>query len=146
MIKPSPLRGRRRPSRNAPAANRLKSIKASPLLHFAQRKIQQKLSASFRGFPFLIFAQRKNSKKWEAFPFVKASPRGAFLAELPPKGNLGGLLSAKRTDEGRSPFLIEIFLQNFSIKGRNLFSDSYSHPIAFLKGYTPSRFEKRQPQ
>ena len=82
MIKPSPLGGGRRPFHSAPAANRLKSIKASPLLHFAQRKIQQKLSASFRGFPFLIFAQRKNSKKWEAFPFVKASPRGEAVNEV----------------------------------------------------------------
>ena len=34
----------------------------------------------------------------------------AFLAELPLKGNLGGLLSVKRTDAGRSIFMRSPFL------------------------------------
>ena len=35
------------------------------------------------------------------FSHFVASPRGAFLAELPLKGNSGGLLSTKLTDEGQ---------------------------------------------
>ena len=63
-------------------------------------------------------------QKWESFPYVKASPCFFLLSqksakivsryaasprgEAPPGG--GG--------EGRSPFLIEIFHRNFSIKGQ----------------------------
>ena len=50
--------------------------------------------------PCFILLKAKFSKNCQ--PLSEASPWGAFLAELPPKGNCGGLLCAKRGDEGRS--------------------------------------------
>ncbi len=53
------------------------------------------------------------------------SPRGAFLAKLPPKGNFGGLVDKAKlwTNEGRSTFLVsEIFQKKFlKIKGHSTF-------------------------
>ena len=54
---------------------------------------------------------------------LKASPWGAFLAELPFKAASAACCRYSATDEGRSPFLIEIFPRKFSIKGRRLFLD-----------------------
>ena len=45
----------------------------------------------------------------------------AKIVSLVPRLPLGGKLSLKATDEGRSTFLIEIFHQEFSIKGRSTF-------------------------
>ena len=41
------------------------------------------------------------------FSRFAASPWGAFLAELPPYGCFGSLLSLKATDEGRTLFLLK---------------------------------------
>ena len=66
-----------------------------PLASSCLRTMRQKLSALFQAFPL---PEKKFSElhffrqKWEAFPYVKASPRG----EAPPRGD----------GEGRSPFLI----------------------------------------
>ena len=46
------------------------------------------------------------------FSRFAASPWGAFLAELPPYGCFGSLLSLKATDEGRTLFLLKIFKQS----------------------------------
>ena len=97
-----------------------------PLPCFCCCKIQQKLSALFQAFPLPAenFARKIFSRqKCEAFPYVKASPRGTFLAKLPLKGSFGGLLSLKATDEEKLAFLfcLKILLtNNFQTKGRSI--------------------------
>ena len=52
----------------------------------------------------------------------------AFLAELPSKGNLGGLLSLKATDEEKLAFLfcLKILLtNNFQTKGRSILCEAH---------------------
>ena len=67
---------------SAKFSKNVQPFRGFPLLHFAQRKIQQKLSAYFIGFPLPCFCYRKNQQKWEAFPYVKASPRGEAVNEV----------------------------------------------------------------
>ena len=76
--------------------------------------------------PCFILLNAKFSKNCQ--PLSEASPRGAFLAELPSKGNLGGLLRAKRGDEEKLAFLfcLKILLtNNFQAKGRSILCEAH---------------------
>ena len=59
------------------------------------------------------------------FSRFAASPWGAFLAELPPYGCFGSLLSLKATDEGRILFLLKFL--NKAAKLDSLASPPFSY-------------------
>ena len=96
------------------------SFRGFPLLHFAYRKIQQKLSASFRGFPLLHFLLgRKFSKNCQ--PLSEASPRGEALPRS------GG-------DEGR-----------FHSKNKNKFTHGLNHAGANqLRAQAQNNYARRR--
>ena len=57
----------------------------------------------------ILLAKFSSAKMFSRFA---ASPWGAFLAELPPYGCFGSLLSLKATDEGRNIFLLKFYKQS----------------------------------
>ena len=66
-------------------------------INFAKKFQTNRQSPSSASPSGKLSAQRTEEDNYVLF---SASPWGAFLAELLPKGNYGGLLSTKLTDEG----------------------------------------------
>ena len=82
-----------------------------------------------RGFIEFIAFVKPSPCLHKMFSRFAASPWGAFLAELPPYGCFGSLLSLKATDEGRT-----LFLFKFLNKAAKLdFLSSPSTPFPYVK-------------
>ena len=136
-----PLRGFPLPTENFSLQNFLRQkceaflASGFPLLHFAQRKIQQKLSASFRGFPLPaenFSLQNFLRQKCEAF-LASGFPSGG--SSLRSKVMRGAAYNAKPIFD-----CLNIFDKKFQkIKGRNLFSNCLSKVALRKKNCQPLR-------